>query len=252
MKRGDAFVAEVAVDFINSFQAAGDQALQIKFGGDPQIQILIQRVVMCFERPGDGAAGFRLHHGGFHFQKIVPVHELPDQPDDQAAPDEDFLHRRVGDQIQMPLAVAGFDVRQTVPLFRQGANGFGRQAHRLGLQRQLVGLGPEKLSGNINNIANVQLFKDGKILLAEDVFGNVALQLAFPVLDFDKSRLAEAADGHQASGERKFLCELCQTIAVHTAVFLKDPVGCILRFCVVGVQVRPGCFQCRNFFQTNL
>jgi len=146
VKGGDAFVAEVAVDFVHSFQTAGDQTLQVKFGGDPQIKVLIQGVVVCLKRPGDCAARFRLHHRGFHFQKIMPVHELPHQFDDQTAPDEDFLHGRIGDQIEVPLAVAGFDVRQAVPFFRQGMDRFGHQPQRLPLQRQFVGLGPEKLS----------------------------------------------------------------------------------------------------------
>jgi hypothetical protein len=32
--RGDAFVAEVAVEFIDALEAADDEALQIKFGRD--------------------------------------------------------------------------------------------------------------------------------------------------------------------------------------------------------------------------
>jgi len=146
VKGGDAFVAEVAVDFVHSFQTAGDQTLQIKLGGDPQIKVLVERVVVRFKRPGDCASGFRLHHRGFHFQKIMPVHELPHQFDDQTAPDEDFLHGRIGDQIEVPLAVAGFDVGEAVPLFGQGMDGFGHEPQAFGLERQFIGFGPEEFS----------------------------------------------------------------------------------------------------------
>ncbi len=70
---GDAFVAEVAVDFVDALKAADHQALEIKFGRDAEIEIDVERVVMRFKRPRGGTAIERLHHGRFHFEKAVRV-----------------------------------------------------------------------------------------------------------------------------------------------------------------------------------
>lgn len=41
----------------------------------------------------------------------------------------------------MPLAVAGFDVGEAVPLFGQGMDGFGHEAQAFGLERQFIWFG---------------------------------------------------------------------------------------------------------------
>ena len=44
MARGDAFVAEVAVEFVDALEAADEEALEVEFGRDAQIQINVERV----------------------------------------------------------------------------------------------------------------------------------------------------------------------------------------------------------------
>ncbi len=69
----DAFVAEVAIDFVYAFKAADDEALEIKFRSDAEIKIDIERVVMRLKGAGGGAAIERLHHGRFDFEEAMGV-----------------------------------------------------------------------------------------------------------------------------------------------------------------------------------
>ena len=82
--RGNAFVAEVAIDFVDALQPAHDQPLQIQLRRDAQVQIDIERVVMRDERPRRRAAIERLHHGRFHFDEAARF-ELAAQRRDDAA-----------------------------------------------------------------------------------------------------------------------------------------------------------------------
>jgi hypothetical protein len=67
--RGEAFVAEVAVDLVDPLQAAHHQPLQVQLRRDAQVEIDIERVVVRDERPRRRAAVERLHHGRFHFDE---------------------------------------------------------------------------------------------------------------------------------------------------------------------------------------
>src|SRR3546814_9450761 len=54
--RRESFITEVAVDLVNLLETANDQSLEEQFRRDAQIQIAIERVVMCHERPRRRAA----------------------------------------------------------------------------------------------------------------------------------------------------------------------------------------------------
>ena len=76
--RGEALVAEIAVDLVDALQAAHHQPLQVKLRRDAQVEIDIERVVMGDERPRRGAAVDRLHHGRLHFDEAARF-QLPAQ-----------------------------------------------------------------------------------------------------------------------------------------------------------------------------
>ena len=44
----DALVAEVLADLVDALQAADDQALEVELGGDPQVEVAVQRVVSAW------------------------------------------------------------------------------------------------------------------------------------------------------------------------------------------------------------
>ncbi len=67
------FVTENPSDFINPFQPADNQPLQIQFQRNPEFQVLVQRIKMRLKRPGGSASGIGNQHRRFHFHKSLPV-----------------------------------------------------------------------------------------------------------------------------------------------------------------------------------
>src|SRR3546814_17216615 len=67
--RRESFITEVAVDLVNLLETANDQSLEEQFRRDAQIQIAIERVVMCHERPRRRAASDRLQHRRLDFDE---------------------------------------------------------------------------------------------------------------------------------------------------------------------------------------
>src|SRR6516162_6059587 len=65
---GNTFVAEVTIDLVDAVESTHNQALQVKLRRDAEIEVQIKGVVVSYEGPGHGAAGQRLHHGGFDFE----------------------------------------------------------------------------------------------------------------------------------------------------------------------------------------
>ena len=122
----EAFVAEVAADLEHLVHAADQQALEVKLQRDAQIEIAAERVVIGLERLRRRAAGNRLHHRRLDLHEAAVVEELADLADDLAALEEDFLHLRVGHQIEVALAVADLGVGQPVPLLRRRTQRLGQ------------------------------------------------------------------------------------------------------------------------------
>ncbi len=61
---------------------------------------------------------------------------------------EDLAHLGIDDQVEIALAVAGFDVGQPVPLLRQRQQRLGQQPQRVGAQREFAGLGAKGRAGD--------------------------------------------------------------------------------------------------------
>ena len=123
MSGADAFVSEDAPDFIDSLEAAYDKALQMQLGGDSQIKIHMQGVVMRDERTRIGTAGFYLQHRGFDFEEVPVIQKLANRPYSDAALAQGVPDRRVDDHVDITLAIAGFHIGETFPAIRQGQKG---------------------------------------------------------------------------------------------------------------------------------
>ena len=124
--RGEPFVAEVAVDFVDALEAAHHQPLQVQLRRDAQVEIDIERVVVRDERTRRGAAIERLHHGRFHFDEAARFQLPAQRRDDARARDEHLADLGVGDQVQVALAVARLHVLQAVPFLRHGEQRLAR------------------------------------------------------------------------------------------------------------------------------
>ena len=82
----------------------------------------------------------------------------------------------VGEQVEVALAVAEFNVLQTVELVRQGEKGFGQEAHGFHMDRELVCAGAEKIAGDADVVTKVEQLVDLEVVLAHGVLANVDLQ----------------------------------------------------------------------------
>ncbi len=87
---GDAFVAEVAVDLVDAIHAADYEALEVELGGDAELEVEIEGVVVGEEGAGGGSAGYGVHHGGFDFEVAAGVEEGAEGAEDGGSLDEDF------------------------------------------------------------------------------------------------------------------------------------------------------------------
>ena len=129
--RGEALVAEVAIDLVDALEAAHHQPLQVQLRRDPQVQVDIQRVVVRDERPRRRAAIERLHHGRLDFDEAALLQLPPQGRDDLRARHEHFAHFGIGDQVEIALAVARLHVLEAVPLL-------GHREQRLGEELELL------------------------------------------------------------------------------------------------------------------
>jgi hypothetical protein len=88
---------------------------------------------------------------------------------------------RVDDQIDIALAVAGFDVGEAVEFFRQGAQRLGDHLQAGGLNGDLAGLGFEQGALDADNVAHIPFFEQGELVLAHQVAVCVDLDAGLPV-----------------------------------------------------------------------
>ena len=95
---------------------------------------------MRHERLRRGAADERVHRRRLDLEEAVLVEDLASGADDVAARPEHVRHGRVGDEVDVALAVAQLHVGQAVPLLGQRAVRLGQQAQAPRLDRQLAAL----------------------------------------------------------------------------------------------------------------
>ena len=123
MAAGDAFVAEVAVEFENFCEAADEEALEIKLRRDAQIEVHTERVVVRLERLRGGSARDRLHHRRLDLDESTVFEEAADFADDRDAFLENLERLAVRDEIEVALAVFDLGVLDAVPFVGKGAEG---------------------------------------------------------------------------------------------------------------------------------
>ena len=221
---GDAFVAEVASDFINTFQTAHNQPFEVQLEADAQVKVLIKFVMVCNERTGCRAAVNWLKDGCFNFQKTEPVQELAQSADRGAADAENFAHLRVDCQVHIALPETCFGVGQGgmsdrfsvyhfIFIRRQLEERFGE--HPIGLDQQgyLSAARAEHGAFRFDEIAQVKVA--GKSL--QKVFTNLInaekeLRLAFAVFDMGKAELAHVANRAQPASQHRlnFFRAICR------------------------------------------
>ena len=106
----EALVAEVLADLVDALEPADDAALEVQLGRDPQVHVLVERVVVGHERAGQRAAVERLQHRGLDLDEAAVVEVAAHRGDDPRARDEQLARLLVGHQVELAAAEAGLDV----------------------------------------------------------------------------------------------------------------------------------------------
>ena len=212
MDGGDAFIAEIAIDFKHALESADNQPFEVEFRRDAQVEVRIERVVVRDERAGRGPAGNGLHHRRFHFEEPVFGEIGADARHDPAAGFKHGMDVRVGDQVHVALPVPGFDVRQAVPLFRKGTQPFRQKRQRAHFHGQLVGFRAEQPAFHPDPIAQIQFLRQAKGVVSQHVFFQIDLEPVRAVLERGKRGLAEPAQRHDASRDAAVDCPLLEVV----------------------------------------
>ncbi|MNQ50011.1 hypothetical protein D3C85_639370 [compost metagenome] len=197
----DPFVTEVAVDLVDALETTDHQTLQIELGGDTQVHVDVQRIVVSDERTRGGTTRDDLHHGGFHFHEALLVEELADAGNHLGADHEGLAGLFVGDQIQVALTAAGFLVGQAFVLLGQRTQCLGQQADFAHMDGELAGVGAEQGPFHADYVPQIPLLE----LLVVEAFrqvvtGHVDLDLASHVLQGREGSLAHDPAGHDTTG----------------------------------------------------
>ena len=68
-----ALVAEVLAELVDALEAADDEPLEVQLGGDPQVEVAVELVVVRDERPRQRAAVERLEHRRLDLDEALAV-----------------------------------------------------------------------------------------------------------------------------------------------------------------------------------
>ena len=107
---GDALVAEVLADLVDSFVAADDQPLEVELIGDAEVEVLIQDVMMGDKGPGRRPAVDGLQNGRLHLQEPSLVQETAQRTDNVGSDHKNPSHFFIGDEVQVALPIAGLHI----------------------------------------------------------------------------------------------------------------------------------------------
>ena len=120
---GDALVAEHPSDLEDLLEPAHHQPLEVELGGDAQVEVEVEGVVVGDEGLGQGAAGDGVEHRRLHLDEAPVLQPAAEEADHPAAEQEGGSGLGGGEQVDVALAVAGVGVDQAVPLVGERAAG---------------------------------------------------------------------------------------------------------------------------------
>src|SRR5206468_3505331 len=198
--RRGSLVPEVPVDLVDALEAAHEQALEVELGGDAQVEVEVEGVVMCLERPGDRAAGDRLHHRRLDLEEAARVEEGADPTNEPRAHREAPARLGFDDEVHVALPIARLHVLQSLPLLGKWPERLGQERKALHGDRQLSRPRAEHLAVHSDEVAGVEL-DEPRVLVAEAVGARVELDPAGLVHEMREARLAVVANRHDAAGE---------------------------------------------------
>ena len=146
-----------------------------------------------------------MHHRRFDFDVPSRIKDPPQFLDDSRARYEHLPRLCIGDEVQIPLAIAHLDVRQAMPFFRQRQQRFRKEENLLDPNRQLIGLGSKQVPFDADRIAQVQQMKQLESRFADDIFLYVDLNTLASSLQVRKARLPHQPERHHPAGDPHLL-----------------------------------------------
>ena len=194
-----ALVAENPADLIDLVQTTNDQPLEVQLRGDAQVQLLVQGVMVGDERSGVGAGRDRHQYRRIHLDEAAAIQETADATDDAAAPHEGVGDLGVCDEVEVALAVTGFDIPQPVPFFGQGPHALGENGQAMGLNGRLAGAGAHHVAVDTEKIPEVKVLQQG-VLLTQNILPQHGLHRTRSIAQIEKRRATHHAHGHDAPG----------------------------------------------------
>ena len=114
MASGQALIAEVAIDLKDFLEPPHGKPLEIKLGGNPQIHLHIQRVVVRNEGSRGGAARDGVKHWRLDLNELPLGKKLPDELNGGRTHSENLAHLRIHDEINISLPITHFLIDEAV------------------------------------------------------------------------------------------------------------------------------------------
>jgi hypothetical protein len=114
----DAFIAEDAADFVDSFDASDEEPLEVEFKGDAEIKGHIEGVMVSDEGACCSAACDGVEHGGFDLVEAVLSESMSDGVDDGGAFEHPLEDAFGVDEVEVALSDEDFGVFESVKFFR--------------------------------------------------------------------------------------------------------------------------------------
>ncbi len=201
VSRGQAFVAEIAIDLEDLFQTAHHQPLEVELGGDAQVEVNTECIVMRHEGARRRATRDRLHHRRLDLEEVLLDQITADGIDHAGARLEQVAGLGVHDQVDVALAIALLLIGQAMPLLRQRPQRLGQQHQALDLDAQLAGLRVEQRALRTDNVTHIPVLEGLVPLGTQHVALQEDLDLAGLVLHLRETGLAHNAFGHHAAGD---------------------------------------------------
>ena len=154
---------------------------------------------MCFKRVGGRAAGQCLNHRGFHLEISAVFEKAANFAEHTGSFFEEVHHLFVGNQVELTLTVAGFDILQAVEFFRRRQQRFAQQRPFADSDGLFLGAGNKGFAGHPDDVAEIEQFEGGKILLADQIFFHHQLEFGGAVGNVCKGHFSHFTHGHNAA-----------------------------------------------------
>ena len=193
MLGADPFVAIDTTHFVDAFDTADHQSLEVQLKSNSQIQLHVERVVVRHERLGCRTARDRVQRWSLDLNELVRRQRRADRMNDLGSLEESLQRIGVVRQIDVPHSLSQLGILQSGMLLRWWLKRLGHEVQPGCDDGQFAGIGTSKSTINSDQIAEVQEFGQIEIGVRHLAFGDHDLDVAGPVANIEKEKLARGS-----------------------------------------------------------